>query len=455
MRNGYVTHTPMTTSIRLQQWTKEQLTKLKNRENHTSHDSTLKALLRDHELLQVLQGNLDTPELLTSPNNAVGTTWGPEAYTGMIGCGKTHTTKTHAYTLLSRPYNATVFFIDPLGAYETVADDLNATTLNGTIHGTFNPFAFTTTTGTTPPVTDAITYKAQLLANYITISADCLNTTQGNTTESPTHDEITTVITALVNHIIDPDSGSEGIDTPASVEDRLTLHALRSTAREVHGNDTRLEELFPNMSNESECEQIRRTAAFIVNILEEFKNVPSNDTLPMLKHDTGRLPPIEDAVHVPLDNYGLTSDTDIDALPWVYATSLLTVFELAKKAPGPSVIFMDEAHYLLAADGGQGLLDTVMRIGERFDVSIRPVFQSPEHLLSADQETLREWDRIHFHRCETIPEPVADACHLSTGQQALLQNADPGAAAGQSEQLIYDVVTGTKTVTLLRGNTHQ
>lgn len=54
-------------TIRLKQWTKDKLEAVRNRESHSSFDSVIKALLRDHEFSKLVSQSLDTNEIAAEP----------------------------------------------------------------------------------------------------------------------------------------------------------------------------------------------------------------------------------------------------------------------------------------------------------------------------------------------------------------------------------------------------
>jgi hypothetical protein len=120
----------MATTIRIQDWTKKQLDKIIEEEDHASFDSAIKSLLKDQTIAQhmTLRDHSDNRGIDSDHQSLAATDslsaeegtniWGPEVYLGALGAGKTVTAAYQAHHVLESDPVSTVIIMDCLGQYE-------------------------------------------------------------------------------------------------------------------------------------------------------------------------------------------------------------------------------------------------------------------------------------------------------------------------------------------------
>lgn len=446
-RNEFLVY--MSTTLRLQEWTKERLSEFKERENHTSHDSSIKGLLRDHELLRVLQNKPYNTTTTRTIGGAVGPTWGPEAYVGGIGSGKTYTTKVHARDLIEEPNSVSVFIIDPLNSYNVFATDLDATILDETTQRSFTPFDFQRGDTKQSSLANAITEKSTFIADHLTLTAQ-VYAEQEETLEILERQSTTQLIQAVVENIIKTTSSEHDSENLSDIE--LSLNTLQDEFDQIGTDNTDSYHSLPDRIPDSEgkkypIEITARTLSDILDVIENESQMGENSLISQRNRERE----IDNVVHAPLPQELMNSNSK--TVSWRMATELLTFFEMGKSVNGPVVIFIDEAHHLTSNPYSQRILAEVMSVGRKYNISTRPVFQKTVELLTEDETSVMEWDRVHFHQCSLVDGVVSDSYGFSDGQHSFLQHADKGSTDNASEQLIYDVVNDVKTIRCLSGNT--
>lgn len=427
----------MGTTLRLREWTKSKLTDIKDEEDHTSHDSVLKSLIRDHEIVKQAFDNEARGAAVHERGGAVGSTWGPEAYIGRIGTGKTYQMKYHAHELLSDPQTADVYIVDPLGEYRNIAEQLAGETIDG-VETAYNPFDFRAPAGNSVAIEDAIGHHAEMIAEYLEMLSN-------RVFENPVtnHAQVNTgthklVMNEAVHRVLE-DAGMAN-DVDVTPEGRVSLHTLSDTFESLADR--------PSLNYVAAPTTRDAISGAAEDLLELTRLVDENLLSLEIEPEQRRDASVHNCYHFDVSQVSSEPGQVVAAM----AAALLNAVELAKTTEGPSVVFVDEGHYLCSDNRARRIFERSMEMAAEHDISVRAAFQTPEELLNASETGVSEyWDRVHFHQCDGVTNvTIAEAFEFSKGQLAFIENAASGVQGDHSEVMVCDIVEGVKTVQTVR-----
>lgn len=126
-------------------------------------------------------------------------------------------------------------------------------------------------------------------------------------------------------------------------------------------------------------------------------------------------------------------------LGWYMRLILKEVYNEAKRSQDKTILSLDEAHYMLESDSSVDYLSTIVRHSRHFNIALQFITQGTNEFFTTEngrtivQNCAIKW----FQKVESIPDEALSALNLSSRQYEFVRAASPGdAEQGFSEALI-------------------